>query len=360
MNKLKFLFIKGDDATNVRLSKFIECLTKLGHGVSFWGWDRSLKKAAPHQLSDCRYLISGGGFGGGKVAIRYPLWMFKLFIMSLFSSDLRGKSIVAVNFDAALPIFLACGIRRIPYIYEIHDEFALSYKFPQWLKNIIRRIDQAIMRNASLVIHVDNNRITYPHCRHVVIENAPEDYWRGSTRSYASISYKFAVVGNISTGRGITSIYDFASRNQSVKILLVGKFYNDELKKLLLSLDNIEYHDYMPQQELFRKMEDCCAIFSLYDPSLEINRLAASNKVYDAMMMGIPVITNKEVINSKFILEKQIGLVLNYQCDETWDILSSGNFLSFAIEAGRRGRELYLNEYQFSQMISNKMIPLLK
>lgn len=68
------------------------------------------------------------------------------------------------------------------------------------------------------------------------------------------------------------------------------------------------YYDRMPQAELFDKLIDCCGIFSLYDPKLEINRLAASNKVYDAMMLGIPVITNPEVTNS--VLLKNMGLAL--------------------------------------------------
>lgn len=356
MNKFKFLFIKGDDVQNVRISKYIDCLTKAGHDVSFWGWNRCDKSNENSKLSKCKYLIRGGGFGGRKVVIRYPLWMIKLFFSCLFSSDLKGKEIVAVNFDAAFPVYFSHLIRRFPYIYEIHDEFALSYKFPQWIKAIIRKIDHAIMRNAKLVIHVDNNRITYTNCKYIVIENSPEDYWEGKSRSYDSLTKKFAVIGNISDVRGISSIYNFALKNSDSIILLVGKFYNESLKLKLLSLKNVEYHDYMPQQSLFEKMEDCCAIFSLYDPSLEINRLAASNKVYDAMMMGIPVITNKEVINSKFIREKNVGIVVNYECDETWEILSDNNFIEIATKIGMNGRQLYLQEYQFSKMVDNRLI----
>lgn len=359
MDKLDFLFIKGDDVLNVRLSKYINCLTELGHKVYFWGWNRSCKPNTNLKVSECHYLIQGGGFGGKKVAIRYPLWMLKLFLICLFSGKLKEKQIVAVNFDAALPIFFACFIRRVPYIYEIHDEFALSYNFPNWLKSFIRWIDHTIMQNAKLVIHVDENRVTYKNCNHIIIENAPDDYWKGAERSYDTITNTFAVIGNISDVRGITQIRKFASEHTYVKILLVGKFYNEKLKADLLSLPNVEYYNYMPQNKLFKIMEKCCAIFSLYDPSLEINRLAASNKVYDAMMMGIPVITNKEVINSKFISDQGIGVVVDYKYNETWNILADMNFLKDAVKIGTKGRTLYLEEYQFSKMVATRLIPIL-
>ena len=170
---------------------------------------------------------------------------------------------------------------------------------------------------------------------------------------------QYAVIGNISQTRGIDQIYKFASLNEHVSILLVGKFYSEELKSLLLSLHNIEYHEFMPQHELFSLMESCCGIFSLYDPCIEINRLAASNKVYDAMMLGIPVITNKEVINSEYIRKVGCGVVLDYQYNESWKCLAEPTFLELAQQMGTKGRNLYLQEYQFSKMVENRLLPKL-
>ena len=107
-------------------------------------------------------------------------------------------------------------------------------------------------------------------------------------------------------------------------------------------------------------MTNCCAIFSLYDPSVEINRLAASNKVYDAMMFGIPVITNKEVINSGFIKEHHIGFVIDYDYNETWACLTNGDFLVNVQKMGSNGRDLYLNKYQFSELVKQRLLPVLE
>lgn len=358
---MKILMIKGDDATNVRLSKYIDFFYSREIPVTFWGWDRTKRKPQNAGLSGCRYLLSGGGFGGKKLLLLYPVWMIVLFFRCLFMKKDAEQKVIAINFDTALPVALAFALRRNVYIYEIHDEFALSYNFPSFVKRVVRGIDHWIMRRAKLMIHVDNNRVNYKKCKTVVIENSPFDYWKGiDERPYDTIEHKFAVIGNISATRGITEICEFAKHNAGIGILVVGKFYNEELRKQLLSLPNVEYHDYMPQQELFKILEVCAGIFSLYDPSLEINRLAASNKVYDAMMLGIPVITNKEVVNSSFIREKNIGFVINYSYDETWEVLSDKGYLQSAVEIGRRARRLYLQEYRFELLLGKRLLPLLE
>ena len=353
---MKFLFIKGDSLRNVRLNKFISCLTRIGHAVSFWGWDRASTNQTDDRLAECRYLCSGGEFG--KSAIwRYPIWMCKVFWAVLFRRGIKECQIVAVNFDSALPVCLAGLIRRVRFIYEIRDEFALSYNFPSWLKRCILAIDHWIIRRARFVLHVDTNRITYDKGKFVVIENAPEDYWNGRDRSYANMRPIFAVVGNLSHGRGLKEICKFAKRNKHVTILVAGTLYDQESRNILKTIENMIYKERMPQKELFRCMENCCGIFSLYDPSLEINRLAASNKVYDAMMMGIPVITNKDVQNSKYIHEMGVGIIVDYEYNESWRALESKDFMQRAVRIGSKGRQLYLAKYQFDRMIEERFIP---
>ena len=356
---MEFLFIKGDTVRNVRLSKFIACLSKMGHDVSFWGWDRSSLSQGDERLRDCRYLFRGGGFGH-KVMLYYPLWMVKLFFTVLLSNYSRGKKIVAVNFDAALPVAIAACIRRDKFIYEIRDEFALSYKFPGIIKRMIKAIDHWIIRRSEFVIHVDANRITYDKGKYVVIENSPEDYWHGCQRDYDKVERVIAVIGNLSWGRGIESISTFAEKNPAFKILVVGTYYDDRTKSRLDNLRNVIHKERMPQQELFKEMECCCAIFSLYDPALEINRLAASNKVYDAMMMGIPVVTNREVVNAKSIADEGVGLVVDYEYNDTWRNLEQDDFLEVVKRMGQKGRRLYLEKYQFDKMIADRFIPMVE
>ena len=352
------IYLKGSEINDVRLQKFLRYFTKRKADVTFWGWSRLREKKEMDGVKS-EYLLSGGGYGKrSKLFFYYFMWTFVVF-WKCIKTDLHDKILIAIDFDSALPVYWASKIKKIHYIYEVYDDFALRYKFPTVIKKAIHKLDTKVMRGSQSVIHVDANRVTYKDCKWIVIENSPIDIFSGKERNYDEIDYKFAVIGHLSKERGLSPILKFAKCNSQVKFLVVGRFIDEEDRKAFRSLANVEYYDYMLQNDLFQKMGKCCSIFSLYDPSLEINRLAASNKVYDAMMFGIPVITNKEVINSGFIKEQRIGFVIDYDYNETWDCLLSDFFMDDVRDLGSNGRKLFLNKYQFEELVNQRLMPIL-
>ncbi|HRP52333.1 MAG TPA: hypothetical protein PLI97_02365 [Fluviicola sp.] len=358
--KKNVIFIKSDDISNVRIQKYFHVLSKKKVNFELIGWKRSDDIEKFNFKEKANYILKGGGYGNKKkLLFRYLIFQIKL-ISYLFKNRkyLKQNNVIAVNFDSALPLFLFKRILKIKYIYEIHDSFALSYRFPRIIKNMILKIDNAIMKNSEIVIHVDENRIVDINHNNLIIYNSPLDFFEGVFYE-RQLQLKFCILGNISSLRGAKSILDFAKKNHDIKFILVGKFYEEKLKDEFLELKNIEYFDYVPQDQLFNLVLDSCGIFSLYDCDLEINQLAASNKVYDAMMLGIPVITNKEVMNSKFISENGIGVVLNYNYDNSWSILEDSSFLTVAKNIGSNGRKLFETDYSFQLQIEKKLLPIL-
>lgn len=356
MNKIRIY--KSDDLSNVRLQKYFHIFHDENLSFEFVGWKRT-EEAKHFEFSDrAKYLLSGGGYGKRKqLFFLYILFLFKLFF-NLIKGGKKKNSIV-INFDVAVIFYLSSFITNSTYIYEIHDAFSLSYNLPKWLKKYINLIDKKIMQKADLVIHVDENRIVDKNHNNVIIYNSPLDYFENGFEDRV-LSHTFAVIGNISETRGALSIYKFAKEYPNVSFLVVGKFYDHYLKNDFISLKNVIYHEYLPQSELFHLMLECCGIFSLYNPQLEINRLAASNKVYDAMMLGIPVITNPEVANSKFILENKLGFVINYNYDKTWKFLMEEDFVLKSLKLGKNGRLLYEQKFEFEKLVKEKLIKKLQ
>ena len=352
------IYVKGSDITDVRLQKFLHYFVNRGSDVAFWGWSRRGRKTGFEKV-DYSYLLSGGGYGNkSKLFFFYLLWIMAVFIKCL-RTNLKDKIIIAIDFDSALPVYWASKFKRINYIYEIYDDFSLRYRFPSFIKSFVHRKDIAIMKRSECVVHVDENRAIFKGCKWIVVENTPNDYFNGAPRNYDEIEYLFAVTGHFSNQRGLRSIYEFAKRTPQAKFLVVGDFQIKEDEKDFCALPNVTHFGFMLQNELFEKMKHCCAVFSLYDPSVEINRLAASNKIYDAMMFGIPVITNKEVVNSKFIRDNHLGFVVDYTYNETWSCLCSDDFLQKVKAFGSNGRRLYLDSFQFSSLVEQRLVPVL-
>ena len=138
----------------------------------------------------------------------------------------------------------------------------------------------------------------------------------------------------------------------------MGEFINKETEKKYMGIPNIEYHHFMPQPDLFKIIGSCRGIFSLYDPSIEINKLAASNKLYDAMMLSIPVIVNKGILAADLVRNAGIGFVVNYDYDATWQVLEKYDNVLVA-SMGKKGRNLYLQKYEFSKMLETVLLPVL-
>lgn len=353
------IYVKGSDISDVRLQKFVRYFVGRNEDISFWGWSRDGQKLSVDGVK-CRYLLTGGGYGKkSKLFFFYFLWVIVVFFKCL-KTNLKEKTVIAIDFDSALPVYLASKFKKIDYIYEVYDDFALRYNFPSIVKRFVHKRDTIIMKRSKCVIHVDSNRVTYKDCQWIIIENTPNDYWRGVARPYDNLKHKFAIIGYFSDARGMEQIYKFAKENNKVLFLLVGRFTSEKMKEEFMALSNVESYDLMPQMELFDLMKDCCGIFSLYNPRLEINRYAASNKVYDAMMMGIPVITNREVINSAYIQENGFGIVVDYEYGDSWSSLSNPSFVKVAKELGIKGRDLYLKEYRFDVLVENRLVPVLE
>lgn len=349
------LYVKGSTETDVRLSKFLKFFEAVNVATSFIGWNRTHSQKSSNS-QNINYIFSGGGKNNKYVMFYYPLWMIVVFFHFLFKKNVRDYNLIAVNFDTALPIFIVSKIRKIEFTYEIYDQFALSYNFPDFLKKWLILLDQRIMSKAQLIIHVDANRVHSHFEKSIVIENTPTDFYKGADRSYEEVSHKFAVSGLLNKLRGIDQIIRFAGDNPKVNFLFVGEILDKDLNNKVNSMDNIEKYDFMPQDDLFLLMQDCCGVFSLYNPSIEINKLAASNKVYDAMMLGIPVITNVEVVNSKIIMDNGIGEVINYNYDSSWAHLADPSFINSAISVGKVGRKLYLDDFEFSRIVTDRLM----
>lgn len=346
-------FLKGSNCySHVRVSKFIRYCIAKGWEVQALCWLRS------ESVRDCEgretYLFSGGGFGGGKLLLFYPLWVVVVFFKFLFYQQRDDELIIVIDFDSALPLFLAKKCNpSIRYIYDIHDEFAIRYHLPLMLKRFVRWLDKKTRASSEITIHVDEIRVSDIDSRFVVIYNSPEDYYQDSSSLFNEPEDRvFCVSGLLTSGRGMTSLYHFAEESRA-RFIVAGELV-DESAKTFAELPNVEFIGYVSQAELFKQVMSCDAIFSLYDPSLEINRLAASNKLYDAMMLGVPVITNDGLAMSSVVEELKCGFVVPFKYDSSWkDILDEP--ADAYQKKGQNGRQEYLAHFSYQSNFEQKL-----
>ena len=70
------------------------------------------------------------------------------------------------------------------------------------------------------------------------------------------------------------------------------------------------------------------------------------------MYLSIPVITNSEIYASSFVLKNEIGFVVNYDYDESWNILKESDLNEFK-RLGNNGYKLFKKEYSFEKKVDD-------
>lgn len=350
---MKITFLKGSNCySHVRVSKFIRYFQDRQWNIRAFCWLRN--ESVRDNEGRETYILQGGGFGGRKLLIFYPFWMIMVFFKFLRYKQEKDELIFAIDFDSAFPLFLAKKYNNsLHYIYDIHDEFAIRYRLPKIIKQFIRWLDKKTRCAAELTIHVDDIRVSEIDDEYVVIHNSPEDFYQERTTGFNEPNERvFCISGLLTAGRGMASLTSFAKYSHA-RFIVAGELVDDSAKAFV-ALPNVDYLGYISQIELFSKVAVCDAIFSLYDPSLEINRLAASNKLYDAMMLGIPVITNRGLAMTNVVKDLQCGFVVPFDYDSSWQTILNASVQDYQ-KKGQNGRTEYLASFSYESNFKKKL-----
>lgn len=353
---MKILMVKSSNCRDVRLQKYKHVLSE-EHSIDFIGWNRDKfeDEIFIEKFDNVNYILKG--WSSSKIGLLFGnfLWLF-LSIKYILKNYHVYDVIYCADFEAALPVWLSKKfVKNLKYIYDIYDEVYLRYNYNKIIKSRLQHVDNFLKTESFLNIQVDEIRLNKSDdlSKSLIIENSPLDFFENCYIEKKEWEKKFVVSGYLRETRGLEEIYKFACSKKDYEFIVVGRFNDEKLKSKFLKLDNVKYYDFMPQLQLFELIRNSFAIFSLYDPSIEINLKAASNKLYDALMLGIPVIVNQEIYASDFVNSNSIGVSVPYTYDsKEWDdkiIDIEKNFEHYSTS----GRKLFEKKYDFKKKVRN-------
>jgi glycosyltransferase involved in cell wall biosynthesis len=142
--------------------------------------------------------------------------------------------------------------------------------------------------------------------------NCPEDRLekikqKSLSRFHVNGVFILVYAGIIHYNRGLLLLAHAIREIKGVRLILAGRAMED-IKQLLQS-PNIQYLGVLEYDEALELQRLADAIPILYDPKIPINRVANPNKLFEAMMLGVPVITN---VCREIVSETGCGLVVEY------------------------------------------------
>jgi glycosyltransferase involved in cell wall biosynthesis len=120
--------------------------------------------------------------------------------------------------------------------------------------------------------------------------------------------------GHIRPGRGLEVLGDVFRDLDDVELIITGRVEDNSLLNKIERLPNVSYRGYIEHKDVLRLEASSHSMIALYDPNLQTqNKFVMGNKLFEAMMVGIPIITN---VASKMVNEIGCGLMVQYNNPE--------------------------------------------
>lgn len=298
-------------------------------------------------------------YGRVSLIAYYPLFWIWVFGNLLFY---KPKIIHACDFDSLIPCYIYRILFSTKLIFDSFDRYAMAFIPPKYraIYALVNMFEDMLAHKVDALVTVSNERLStfgkYTPKHTEVISNCPEDKLKMIKRASVSHLHDELILvyaGRITQDRGASILCKAVQDLKDVRLILAGRISDDTIKQLLQN-PNISYVGLLPYDEALKLQASADVIPILYDPSVPINRLANPNKLFEAMMLGKPIVSN---VKTRLLKKYNCGIVVRYGDIE--ELKDSIKFLKEhpqkTFEMGMRGREAFekyfLWEFQRKKLI---------
>ncbi|MEM1973989.1 MAG: glycosyltransferase [Thermoplasmata archaeon] len=327
-------------------------VTKVGFNVGS-GSDSSDKIVYIEIPVGIRY---AGGMKNFFGIIKYQLLLLKELRKRVNNIDI----LYAIDFLMAVPMFFVAVTKGKRFVYHIADKFIDAYKVPKVLKPFFSFLDSLLIRYAPVIVVPDKSRIdrTLEKYRDkvFVIYNSPEDIFENNFEFREipeSSNLRLAYFGTLTEDRFIKELCTVVIENGSLELHIGGLGpLEDFVLTKAKECERIKYYGKVPYDFVLNIQKDVDLLVAMYDPSIENNKRSSPNKLFEAMMLGKPIIVSQGMGIDEFVKDNNLGFVCEYSINEFSKLISSilkidkCNLKLF----GSNARKIYEKEYSWSMM----------
>lgn len=311
------------DIYDSRVKKIAHSLSKK-YNVIILSWDRdgNLKpfEKIGRSIWVRRFRLKAP-YGKIQLALYFPsfwLWVLvNLFIM-------KPKFIHVCDLDTLIPVYIYKILVKSKLIFDSFDKYSMMIAHPKYkIVSVIAEILENILayKSDALIVASKDRLITYGRFLPKFIEvimNCPEDTLIKRKKPRLAIELRkkpnelvLVYAGAIARDRGLLILKEAIRCLKDICLIIAGRNLDGTLKELVQE-PNIRYVGILPYEDVLSLEAQADVIPVLYDPSTPINRMANPNKLFEAMMLGKPVITS---VCKNIVKECRCGLIVEYNVD---------------------------------------------
>jgi len=323
INKVRVCVLRSNPvAPDSRVEKTAHALSRAGYQVMIYAWDRSGSAALEetvHGVHVYRYRLPAPFGSGLRNLPKLFRWQFGL-LRWLIKHRAEYDVIHACDFDTILPALWMKRHHRKKVIYDIFDFYADHLRLtPGWIKNNIRRVDLWAIGEADALILVDDARVkqvagSKPRST-TIIYNSPEDVrdQLASNVHTPAGGLRLAYVGLLQIERGLLEMLSVLRNHRDWRLDLAG-FGGDEdaVRTAATNMPNVHWHGRVNYHQALQLSAAADVLFATYDPVIPNHKYSSPNKVFEAMMLGKPIIVAAGTNMDRMIAEADCGCIVPY------------------------------------------------
>jgi len=337
-----------------------KALIKAGHEVTVLGWDRGGKVA----LKEKKDGINIVRVRSTKLMelfhydiLKLHLWWREGYKRALeLYKEFPFEAVHSHDFDT-LPIGIKIKKKLgIPLIYDAHEiwGYMVSKDIPWWRyyiwkeESFLRFVDYMIVTNsARLQFYKEKgvkNIVIVDNCKPIVSKE-----YIPSNNNIFTLLY----IGNLSPTRFLIELVDVVKDIDNVKCIIGGRGkakYVEKLKQKCNEVKNVEFIGKVPPEEVIPMTLKSDAVFCMIAPWDKNDITASTNKQYEAMVCGRPIISTKGTYSGELTEKEKVGIVVDYNKESLREaIMRLRDDLELREKLGKNALKAALEKYNWEK-----------
>jgi glycosyltransferase involved in cell wall biosynthesis len=343
---------------NPRVGKIARSLSKK-FSTLVLGWNReglpkevTRKYGSPLELFDVR-----APYAKLSLAVYFPYFWIWLFIKLV---KYRPKAVHACDLDVVMPCYIYRLIFGRKLVFDVCDRYAMTYthivckrgstKY-KILYSLLNYLEEAFAEKADVLVNVSNKLLeTFRRTprRSEIIMNCAEDRYIASQKKEDG-KFRIVYTGLVRRTRGLEEVVAAIREMDNIELDIAGRVLDIDFLNEITRIDYVNYKGLLSPSDALRLEANSDVSVVFYDPEEPINAFSMGNKMFEAMMLGLPIISN---VAHEMVHEVGYGITVDYQdIRQIRDaIVSLKENPRLREEMGNNGRKAFQEKYNWQNM----------